>query len=355
MTSLRTRAFVIPVLFVAAALATVSFVLSASGLLQGSHLWILGALVVVAIVFFWIHSGRLVSPIADLAPQATEVAKGRLEVSNYGTGEIPVELMSLAASINAIAEKQSRDYAAMQKLERVRSEFLANVSHELRTPIFAVQGFLETLLDGAVDDPAVNRDFLQRAHNQSERLNALLNDLIDISRIESGEMRMSFRLFDIQPFVRDLVNELGAIAQQKHIELYFSGNVLPHHEVDVFGDKDRLKQVMVNLIDNAVKYTESGGVVKVELLDHTPTDRNVTILVRDSGIGIAAEHLPRLFERFYRVDKDRSRLSVGGTGLGLAICKHIVEAHRGTITVSSEPGKGSTFTVMLQKHPTEGL
>lgn len=351
MSSLRNRAFLIPILFVVTAFAVATAVLATLGELQPSFLWTAATACALSIIFFWLHSARLVRPIADLAPQAAEVAKGRLEVSNFGPTEIPDELRSLATAINAIGEKQALDYAAMQKLERVRSEFLANVSHELRTPIFAVQGFLETLLDGAVDDPTVNRDFLQRAHSQSERLNALLNDLIDISRIESGEMRMSFRLFDIQPFLRDLVHEMSAIAAQKQIELYFTGNVLPHHEVEVFGDKDRLKQVMVNLIDNAIKYTEHGGAVKVELYDKQPGENQVTIVVHDTGIGIAAEHLPRLFERFYRVDKDRSRMSPGGTGLGLAICKHIVEAHHGTISVKSIRGEGSSFSVTLPKKP----
>ncbi len=350
MSSLARRAFLVPLVFVIVILAIACLFLYSTGYLHTEFLWVSGCIAVAAVPFFWLQSRRLVRPIFDLIPHAAGVAKGRLEVStSSSSGEIPEELKSLSETINEIGEKQARDYAAMQKLERVRSEFLANVSHELRTPIFAVQGFLETLLDGAVDDPTVNRDFLNRAHTQSERLNALLNDLIDISRIESGEMRMSFRFFDIQPFVRDLVAEMSAIAQQKSIELYFTGNVLPHHEVEVFGDKERVKQVLVNLIDNAVKYTETGGVVKIELLDATPSERLVTIKIHDTGIGIPAEHLPRLFERFYRVDKDRSRLAPGGTGLGLAICKHIIEAHRSAISVESEPGKGSTFSFTLHK------
>jgi two-component system phosphate regulon sensor histidine kinase PhoR len=349
--SLKRRAFIIPFLFVVVTLVIEWLVLFETGSLYQSFIIISVLIVIFACIFFWIQATTLVRPIEDLAPQAAEVAKGRLEVTNYGEDQIPVELQSLADAINEIGEKQARDYAAMQKLERVRSEFLANVSHELRTPIFAVQGFLETLLDGAVDDPDVNRDFLMRAHTQSDRLNALLNDLIDISRIESGEMRMSFRIFDIQPFIKDVVAEMSSIAEHKQIELYFTGNVLPHYEVEVFGDKERLKQVMVNLIDNAIKYTEAAGNVKVELYDKTPTEKEVTIIIRDSGIGIPPEHIPRLFERFYRVNKDRSRQSPGGTGLGLAICKHIVEAHRGVISVQSEPGKGSAFSVILPKEP----
>ena len=318
------------------------------GNIRTSAFVIEGVIFVLAIPLAYVHSRRLVKPIADLVPQATGIVEGRLEVSYHGPKEVPDELVSLAASINEIAEKQSQDFAAIKKLERIRSEFLGNVSHELRTPIFAVQGFIETLLDGAIDDPTVNRDFLERAQAQATRLNALLNDLIDISRIESGEMRMSFRLFDIQPFLRDVVAEMQPIAKGKSIDLFFSGNVLPHHEVEAFGDKERIKQVMVNLIENAIKYSNPGTSIKVELQDNIPNSY-VTVSVTDTGIGIAEEHLPRLFERFYCVDKDRSRTSPGGTGLGLAICKHIVEAHRSAIHVTSEPGKGSSFSFALHK------
>ena len=306
-------------------------------------------IILTAIPFCFFHSRSLIRPIEDLVPQAAGIAIGRLEVSNHGETGVPDELRSLAKAINEIAEKQTRDFASMQKLERIRSEFLGNVSHELRTPIFAVQGFIETLLEGAVDDPTVNRDFLERAQSHASRLNALLNDLIDISRIESGEMRMSFRMFDVQPFLRDIVSEMQPTATPKKIELYFTANVLPHHEVEVFGDKERIKQVMVNLIDNAIKYTNPDGKVKVELRDGEPNVASSIIRVSDSGIGIATEHLSRLFERFYRVDRDRSRSSPGGTGLGLAICKHIIEAHRSLIDVSSEPGVGSTFSFVMTK------
>ncbi len=352
MTSLRNRSFYTPVLFLLLSLTVGNSVLFLIfGSLQQSFLYLSITVILIAIPFFYFHARRIIRPIGDLIPQAAGIARGRLEVTNHGEVDVPIELQSLAKAINEIGEKQGRDFAAMQKLERVRSEFLANVSHELRTPIFAVQGFLETLLDGAVDDPKVNRDFLERAQGQAGRLNALLSDLIDISRIESGEMRMSFRMFDVQPFLSDIVAEMHGIAEQKKIELYLTGNILPHHEVMVFGDKERLKQVMVNLIDNAIKYTKSEGNVKVEVINQAPTENELTIRVQDSGIGITPEHLPRLFERFYRVDKDRSRNSPGGTGLGLAICKHIIEAHKGTISVESIPDRGSIFSFTVATKP----
>lgn len=349
MASLRNKAFVVPLIFLAGAMIIGDFALFLSeGNIRTSAFIIEGIIFILAIPLAYLHSRRLVKPIADLVPQAAGIVEGRLEVSYHGPKEIPDELVSLADSINEIAEKQSQDLAAIKKLERIRSEFLGNVSHELRTPIFAVQGFIETLLDGAIDDPTVNRDFLERAQAQATRLNALLNDLIDISRIESGEMRMSFRLFDLQPFLRDMAFEMQPIARGKSIDLYFVSNIPDDQEVEVFGDKERIKQVMVNLIDNAIKYSNPGTTVKIELHDNEPLNF-AKVLVSDNGIGIGTEHLPRLFERFYRVDKDRSRTSPGGTGLGLAICKHIIEAHRSTIKVTSEAGKGSCFSFTLHK------
>lgn len=352
MSSIRRKAFIAPLAFLVVAFAVAdALVVSELGSVPSYVLWLEAGVLAVCIPFAFYHSRRLIRPIEDLVPQAEGIARGRLEVSYHGDREVPDEMKSLARSINQIAEKQSRDFAAMQKLERVRSEFLGNVSHELRTPIFAVQGFIETLLDGAIDDPSVNRDFLQRAQLQAERLNALLNDLIDISRIESGEMRMSFRMFDSIMFLHDICEEMQPIAEQKHIAIACTLVESSAEEIHVFGDKERIKQVMVNLIDNAVKYTNPGGSVRIELRDKTPTPNAVTISVIDSGIGIGEEHLPRLFERFYRVDKDRSRSSPGGTGLGLAICKHIIEAHKSRIDVTSVPGEGSTFSFALHKDP----
>ncbi|HEY3876384.1 MAG TPA: ATP-binding protein [Candidatus Kapabacteria bacterium] len=289
----------------------------------------------------------LVRPIAELRPTVGPEGKIRTE----DRSPFPIELHALRQAIEHISERMDRNWETRQKLERIRSEFLANVSHELRTPIFAVKGFVETLLDGAIDDPNVNRDFLERAHAQAERLSNLLNDLIDISRIESGEMRMSFRMFDLQPFLREFVQEVQPLARAKAIELYFTGNILPHHEVNAYADKERLKQVLFNLVDNAIKYSGRGAAIKIELLNGEPEPQLVSVRVSDTGVGIAPEHLPRLFERFYRIDKDRVRSAPGGTGLGLAIVKHIVEAHRGHISVQSEPHKGSTFQFTLQKRP----
>jgi two-component system phosphate regulon sensor histidine kinase PhoR len=282
---------------------------------------------------------RSVASIREMARIAEEIRSGDYEK------RIPLpsteEFRTLGLAINNMVDTLKADIAKFRKLERVRSEFLGNVSHELRTPIFAIQGMLETLAGGAVDDPGVNRDFVGRALQNTHRLNALIRDLIEISRIESGEMKMSFRYFDVGGLLRDVAAELEPLARQKDLRL--DVRIAPALAA-VFGDRDRLKQVMVNLVENALKYTPAGGSVVV---DARPEERAVKVSVIDSGIGIPPEHLPRIFERFYRVDRERSR-EAGGTGLGLAIVKHIVEAHGQTVHVDSTVGRGSTFSFLLK-------
>ena len=284
-------------------------------------------------------SKRVSRPISEMASIAELIRSGNLDrriaVRSHD------ELGELGETLNSMIDKLNDDISKLKKLERVRSEFLGNVSHELRTPIFAIQGMLETLLQGAIDDKEVNRDFIGRALRNTQNLNHLLGDLIEISRIESGEMKMSFRYFVLQEFLEQLIIEMQPLAQQKGIFLTLTDAV---SNSEVLGDKERLKQVIVNLIDNAIKYTKAGGKVSISAI---PVDHAVKITVQDSGVGIPEEHLPRIFERFYRVDKERSR-EAGGTGLGLAIVKHIVEAHGSKVEVKSETGKGSTFSFILK-------
>jgi two-component system phosphate regulon sensor histidine kinase PhoR len=227
----------------------------------------------------------------------------------------------------------------------MRTQFLGNVSHELRTPIFAVQGYLETLLEGKVENEQIKRSFLEKTSRQAERLNNLLTDLIDISRIESGEMQMSFRYFDPQDWLAKQVADLQARAQEYNVNLALVKPRRSSGALAVLGDRERLTQVIINLADNAIKYNLPGG--KVEI-GYKEKQESVEIFVADTGRGIPPEHLSRIFERFYRVDKERSR-AVGGTGLGLAIVKHIVEAHDSEVKVQSEIGKGSIFSFVLKK------
>lgn len=231
--------------------------------------------------------------------------------------------------------------ANLSKIEQYRTEFLGNVSHELRTPIFAMQGFLETLLNGALLDNTVNRSFVEKAYKHSQNLNTLLNDLIDISMIESGKMRMSFRYFNLSEFLQSVYLENLNLAQRKQLNLILD-DVNP--KLMVFGDQDRLNQVLNNLIQNAIKYTDS-GYIKISTIN---IKNKVEIIIEDTGIGIPPEDIPRIFERFYRIDKNRSRAE-GGTGLGLSIVKHILEAHGEKIRVESTLGKGSKFSFYLRK------
>lgn len=288
-------------------------------------------------------SDRIAASVSRIAVVSRAISEGSVH-SRLSADEDTdfAETQRAYTAVNKLADKSNKDIEGMQRLERVRSEFLANVSHELRTPIFSIQGFLETLLDGALEDQEVSRQFVEKAHANTVRLNSLLTDLINISRIESGEMRFSFRYFVLLPLVREMVRNLEAQAQLKKI------SVVVHEPQDdsleVYGDRDRLAQVLTNLIENAIKYNVEGGKVDVWL---KPGETEVLVQVQDNGIGIPPEHHQRIFERFYRVDKNRSR-SVGGTGLGLAIVKHILEAHKSTVHLKSEQGKGTTISFTLK-------
>jgi two-component system phosphate regulon sensor histidine kinase PhoR len=250
-------------------------------------------------------------------------------------------LEEIENELKKMYNKNKEDIEYLQKLERIRTEFLGNVSHELRTPIFTIQGYIETLLNGAIDDPNVNKGFLEKANIHTSNLNNLLNDLIDISMIESGAMRMSFRFFNFREFLIPIVNEFIPVAQSKKIQLILHP---VKKDLELYGDKIRLKQVMSNLIQNAIKYTDNG---KVEIFVEEEEGFG-RVIVKDTGIGITEKDLPRIFERFYRVDKARSK-EIGGTGLGLAIVKHIIEAHNSKVEVSSNFGEGSQFSFRLKK------
>ena len=225
--------------------------------------------------------------------------------------------------------------------ENYRREFIGNVSHELKTPIFSVQGFTETLLEGALEDEEVNRTFLEKILHNVTRLENLARDLSAITEIETGEMEMSRKMFDIREMYEEVRDSLELKAREKDIALRIdAGDELP----SVYGDPDRIRRVIVNLADNAIKYNVSGGTVTLHA--QARPDGDVRLSVVDDGIGISEEHLPRLTERFYRVDKSRSR-NQGGTGLGLAIVKHILGAHDRTLNVESRQGEGSTFSFTL--------
>lgn len=251
-------------------------------------------------------------------------------------------LDELAADILGAQRRTMESQKEIARLQVMRSQFLSNVSHEVRTPLFSLKGFLETLLDGGIDDPEVNRTFVEKALHHAQRIDNLLRDLIDITRIESGEMRMSFRHFPLSSLLDQLQADHVDLAAKQQQALRIEGL---DENIKVIGDKERLQQALSNLVENALKYSPPGSSVVIGI---TPQRETVDISVTDNGPGIAQEHVGRIFERFYRVDPDRSR-DVGGTGLGLAIVKHIVEAHDSDIRVTSRKGSGSTFSFTLRR------
>lgn len=255
--------------------------------------------------------------------------------------------------LKELSAERSREIEAeiqrLKDMEAYRREFLGDVSHELKTPIFAIQGFIETLLDGALEDHKVNRKFLQKASKHAERLSNLVSDILVISHIESGQLSMNFEKFTVYELLADLVDSLSYKFTRKGRDIHYEIVANGHERTQVVADKQRVEQVLRNLIDNAVKYGDSKGNIKLILQNEA--DGKLLVKVQDNGPGIDPQHITRLFERFYRVDKSRSR-NRGGTGLGLAICKHFIEAHKERIWVDSIVGEGSTFQFTLSKvHP----
>ena len=234
------------------------------------------------------------------------------------------------------------DITELKNLEKMRQDFVANVSHELRTPITSIKGFSETLLDGNLKDEKIIRDFLTIILNESDRLQALIQELLELSKIEKQEFSLSLTQLDLNVLLAETVPMFEKKAGKKGVLLHLE---LTPEPIIIAGDVHRLKQVFINLISNAVNYTPTSGSVTVAIKE----DRKYAYVeVKDTGIGIETEEIPRIFERFYRVDRARSRNS-GGTGLGLAIVKHLVEAHKGCIRVNSQVGKGTSFIVQLRK------
>lgn len=241
-----------------------------------------------------------------------------------------------------VANKQ-KEIEELRKMEQFRREFLADVSHELKTPVFSAQGFVHTLLEGAMDDERVREKFLLKAAKSLDRLDVLVKDLVSLSQLESGETTMAYEKVDLLELTEDIFERLEQIAKDRKVSLKIKPDKLD--SAVVLADRQKIDQVMVNLISNAIKYNNEDGKVVV-LFEQDK--KSFSVSVRDNGPGISQEHIARIFERFYRVDKSRSRDS-GGTGLGLAIVKHILNAHGTTITVMSQVGKGTYFSFKLQK------
>ena len=252
-------------------------------------------------------------------------------------------LSELENEITALSNERKEESERLEKLETYRKEFLGNVSHELKTPIFNIQGYIHTLLDGALSDPSVNRDFLQRAEKSVDRMITIVEDLQTIAQLEKGELILDEEQFDLSELCKDVIHSQEMNAKTNNISLELSFDT--SQKIMVVADRFRIRQVLVNLAVNSIRYGKQDGRTAIKISD---AGEKVIVEVSDNGLGISKEHLPRIFERFYRVDKSRSR-ELGGTGLGLSIVKHIIEAHHQTIDVMSTENVGSVFSFSLRK------
>jgi two-component system phosphate regulon sensor histidine kinase PhoR len=241
------------------------------------------------------------------------------------------------------ADNQTEEIKKLRELEKFRKDFLGNVSHELKTPIFNIQGYILTLLDGGMEDANVNKLYLKRAEKSINRLINIVEDLDAIARLESGEFKLRMETFNLVRLVEDVIDDHEMAAKQRNIKIGFDGSY--NKPIRVLADKKRIAEVLSNLVSNSIKYGKEGGRTTIGFI---AAEENILVDVSDNGIGIDEKNLPRIFERFFRVDKSRSRES-GGTGLGLSIVKHTIQAHKQTITVRSKVDVGTTFIFSLEK------
>jgi two-component system phosphate regulon sensor histidine kinase PhoR len=280
-----------------------------------------------------------------------------VKVQTHGPERLVFDLrvVPLSSANGEDAEKKARgalgvfvDVTRLERLEQVRQEFLSNVSHELRTPLTAILAFVETLEVGAIDDQEAARRFLPIIRKNATRMHDLIDDILELSAIEAGNVQVKAEILALHPIVDDVVSSLASKAEAADIAVL--NDVA--RDASVYADARRLEQMLTNLVDNAIKFNRKGGTVNIRYKRSAGESRRDRIIIEDAGEGIPAQHLERLFERFYRVDRARSR-EKGGTGLGLAIVKHLALAHDGEINVRSEVGKGSIFTIELP-HPDNG-
>jgi len=290
--------------------------------------------------------------LGSIIDYAAQLARGNFQARLERTGAdelglLEIKLNETGEKLEGMFQELEREHAELEKVERVRKDFVINVSHELRTPLASIQGYTETLLDGALDDPNHNVRFLQIIRQNTERLANLTADLLTLSRVELKQQKFSFANYNVDRLLENMVDSMSPLAGRKNIRLTRIETGAP---VEAFCDSEAVNQVVSNLVDNALKYTPAGGEITVgaRVVSGLHT---VEVFVRDTGIGIPEDELPRLFERFYRVDKARSR-ELGGTGLGLSIVKHLVRAQGGDVRVESTLGQGSNFIFTL---PIEDL
>jgi len=268
-----------------------------------------------------------------------------LESTSFRNQPITTDMATLTKQVKKFATDKKLEIETLKVREEYRREFMGNVSHELKTPLFTVQGYLSTLLDGALDDKKVRKKYLERAEKGVERLIYIVEDLDMIAKLEMGDVNLELSRFDIVELVQNVFDMLEMSADKKNIILMF--DVKYNKAIKVFADKEKIQQVVTNLVMNSIKYGKDNGTTEVTIEDLV--NNKLIVRFRDNGEGIEKQHIPRLFERFFRVDKSGAR-SEGGSGLGLSIVKHIIEAHGEKMYVESEFGKGSEFSFTLEKH-----
>ncbi len=294
------------------------------------------------IVFFYALQIFIYRKIKLVYKSIHHLKSGKEEsLLKYKLNEDPIDKMN--KEVVEWENEKILEIEQLKKLEVYRKEFVANVTHELKTPLFSIQGYIHTLLDGALEDEKVNKIFLEKASRNVDRLTNLISDLEVITQLESGSYTLEQEVFDIHMLTNDVFDSLDLKSSLRKIKLSFQkGSDEPFY---VFADKEKVRQVLINLLDNSIKYGKENGNTVVSFYE---IDENILVEVTDDGNGIDEQHLNRLFERFYRADKSRSR-DIGGTGLGLSIVKHIIEAHGQTINVRSSIGVGTTFGFTLMK------
>ncbi len=314
-----------------------SYALLVSGFISFSVSYLLSFVVLEFLVF------REINKIYKLMEKLKKKELGGISKQKSGTLN---PLSSINDEIFSFAELKQKEIDELKKIEAFRKEFIADVSHELKTPIFAAQGFVHTLLDGAVNDKAVRTKFLKKAAKSLDGLDILVQDLLTLSHIETGQIKMHFETIDLVKLTEEVVDQFEEKAEQRNISLRIERS---NKRILAFADWQRISQVMTNLISNAIKHSSENSEVSVSF---EVGKKQVSVQVRDHGEGIPPEHLTRIFERFYRVDKSRSREN-GGTGLGLAIVKHILDNHKTKPEVESVVGKGSVFSFKLPRAKSE--
>lgn len=291
-----------------------------------------------AINKFLLEKIRPIYKIIDFIPQKDKKKKEDMQI-----GKGFIELSEVEQDVENWAQNQRQEIERLKELERYRKDFVGNVSHELKTPIFNIQGYVLTLLEGGLEDPNINKLYLNRTEKSIDRMISIVEDLESINKLETGELKPKYSVFDIVKIVDEVYELHQPLSKERKISLLIPDK--PDKSLHVKADKKRITEVLTNLVVNGIKYGKKNGFVKISFYDF---DDKIMLEVSDNGIGIDKKSLLRIFERFYRVDKSRSR-EQGGTGLGLSIVKHIIEAHNQTINVQSVFNEGTTFTFTLEK------